>query len=206
MTFHSIVFVICIDEVSPFFLCNLFFICGLFSFYILFSLLLVLEVNTIAKKERKKCSVLWVCVQCHCMCCYVYWNGADICQRSHSVYCTDQWWCITIQLHFTEDIYHWQELPQVSFLSWQKFCCDKLTFVMTNMCLLLLNIFCRNKSMLDMTCLSQQTWFCHNKSFVEASILLSCQFFYYFLAANMCLAQQYLCHNKNNTCGCSCQW
>ena len=35
-----------------------------------------------------------------------------------------------------QEIYHhWGELPQVSFLSPQKFCCDKHTFVMTKMIL-----------------------------------------------------------------------
>ena len=40
---------------------------------------------------------------------------------------------------------HWQELPQVSFLSRQKFCHDKHTFVMTKV------MFCRNKHMFVVT-------------------------------------------------------
>ena len=29
-------------------------------------------------------------------------------------------------------IYHWRELPQVSFLSRERFCCNKQVFVATN--------------------------------------------------------------------------
>ena len=55
--------------------------------------------------------------------------------------------------------YHWRELPQVLFLSWQKCCCDKLTFVMTTR-------VCHNKTCL----LSQQKYACHNKTFVETKL------------------------------------
>ena len=92
MTFNSIVFVICIDEVSPFFffLCNLFFICGLFSFYILFSLLLVSKVNTTIVKKRKKKSVQ----HCECVCsviaCAVMYIGVGLIFVKEVTLCTDQ--------------------------------------------------------------------------------------------------------------------
>ena len=81
-------------------------------------------------------------------------------------------------------IYHWRKLPQVSFLSQQKFCPDKHAFVMTK------HIFCRDKSMLVVTKLimlvvtklsfvmtdicQDKHNFCCNKSFVT-SLLLSQQ-------------------------------
>ena len=39
--------------------------------------------------------------------------------------------------------YHWWEVPQVEFLSWQKFCCDKHVFVATK------NVFCCDRNMLS---------------------------------------------------------
>ena len=66
----------------------------------------------------------------------------------------------------TPNSYHWRELPQVSFLSRQKFCRDKIMFVATNIC--------RDKNI-----------FCHNKhDFVATSVLLSRQA--YFVATNTC--------------------
>ena len=53
--------------------------------------------------------------------------------------------------------YHWQELPQVSFLSQQKFCRNKRVFVATK------HVLCRNKSMLVMTILSQNSIFVATK-------------------------------------------
>ena len=54
--------------------------------------------------------------------------------------------------------YHWRELPQGSFLSWQKFCHNKPMFVMTK------HVFCYDKSMLVATkLLLWQTYFCRDK-------------------------------------------
>ena len=65
--------------------------------------------------------------------------------------------------------YHWQELPQVSFSSRQKFCRNKHVFIAPK------HVFCRDKSMLVATkLLSRQTYFCHN-SFVLTSLFLSQQ-------------------------------
>ena len=50
--------------------------------------------------------------------------------------------------------YRWRELPQVSFLSRQKFCSDKHTFVMTK------DVFCSDKHVFVMTIfLLWQIWY-----------------------------------------------
>ena len=68
----------------------------------------------------------------------------------------------------TSLIYHLRELPQVSFLSQQKFCRDKHVFVVTKY------VFWCDKSMLVATkLLSQQTYFCCNKTFVVSNICRS---------------------------------
>ena len=120
--------------------------------------------------------------------------------------------------------YHWWELPQLLFLSWQKFwkfCHDKHVFVATK------HVFCRDKSMLIMTeLLLWQTHVCHakylscqmicqdknilsrqnyDKSFVAARILLLWQKTC-FVTTNTCLSWQNFCRDKNDTCGSSCQW
>ena len=79
---------------------------------------------------------------------------------------------------------HWQELPQVSFLSWQKTC------------------FVRIKL------LSWQMWVCCNKSFVATKICLSRQKFCrdkhtfvatedVFCGTNTCLSRQNFCRDKH---------
>ena len=123
-------------------------------------------------------------------------------------------------------LYHWRELPQVSFLLWQTFCCYK-------------HIFCRNKSMLDMTKVLLrkmsrqnifvatelwsrqkklwQAYFCHNKR--ETHLLsqqkYACLDKHTFGATKdvFCLnkhvtfvATCLFCHGKNYTCGSSRQW
>ena len=51
--------------------------------------------------------------------------------------------------------YYWRELPQVSFLSRQKFCLDKYVFDEAK------HVFCRDKSMLATTkLLSRQKYAC----------------------------------------------
>ena len=91
--------------------------------------------------------------------------------------------------------YHWRELPQVSFLLRQKFCCNKLTFVMTNT----KHVSCHDKS------LSWQNYFVvtniillQQHTFVETKAMF-CLFV-------TCLSWQNFCRNKNNTCGSSHQW
>ena len=65
--------------------------------------------------------------------------------------------------------YHWQELPQVSFLLRQKYaCCDK-TFVMRNMCLL-------------------------RQIFVATKVLTQQK---YFVAANITLLRQIFCRGEH---------
>ena len=65
-------------------------------------------------------------------------------------------------LPLSAENYHWRQLPQVSFLSQQKFCHDKHEFAATK------HVFCRDKSTLVITkLLSKQTRVCHDKSFVE---------------------------------------
>ena len=56
--------------------------------------------------------------------------------------------------------YHWREMPQVSFLSWQNFCHDKITFVATE-------YFCHDKTFV-------MTYICHDKSFVATKDVFFC--------------------------------
>ena len=60
-------------------------------------------------------------------------------------------------------LYHWRELPKVSFLSGQKhICCRNKTFVTTNTCLSRQNYVCRDKSFVA-TKLVSTTYFCRDK-------------------------------------------
>ena len=72
--------------------------------------------------------------------------------------------CATNTVHIEVDgSYHWLELPQVSFLSRQKFCRHKHVFVTTK------HIFCRDKSRIVATKI-----FCrdkHNFVFVATKVL-----------------------------------
>ena len=80
------------------------------------------------------------------------------------------------------DNYHWQELPQISFLWQQKFCHDKCAchdkhvFVMTK------HVFCHDKSMLIATKLVM-TNICHDKHVFVTKVLSS---------------QAYFCHDKRH--------
>ena len=77
--------------------------------------------------------------------------------------------------------YHWRELPQVSFLSRQAFCCDKHVFLVTKYVKIMLHTFVATN-----TCLSGQT-FCRDK--------------YNFVATNVLSRQAYFCHDKKKkTC------
>ena len=125
-------------------------------------------------------------------------------------------------LHEQVLLYHWQELPQVSFLLRQNFCRDKYVFVVTK------RVF-RDKTRLlsqKKVCLSRPIFvktndktslFCRNKHmFVTTKILLSSQQ-KYFVTTNVMLLQQKFCLGKHTfvtakfyrskiyTCGSSCQ-
>ena len=113
----------------------------------------------------------------------------------HQRFCTqpcnrdDQRATTTAKLHWTStqfghkmlhlSNYHWQELPQVSFLLWQKFCCDKHVFIATNTCLWQQNTSfaatqkyaCCDKFFL------RQDYVCCDKSFVVTNTCLSWQKF-----------------------------
>ena len=112
-------------------------------------------------------------------------------------------------------------------LSWKKFCCDKLTFVTANMCLLWQNtsFVVTNVSwqiFVETKVFSWQTRFCCVKSFVAASITnVSWQIFVEtkvfswqthfcclksFVAASILLSRQKLCFVMTNACGISRQW
>ena len=93
-------------------------------------------------------------------------------------------------------------------LLWQKFCCDKHTFVVTK------DVFCREEN----TCLSQQKLrlsqqnFCHNKKYVcrnksfAVTRTLSLRQKMCFVTTHTCLLwQSRICRNKD-TCGSSHQW
>ena len=76
--------------------------------------------------------------------------------------------------------YHWRELPQVSFLSWQNFCHNKHVFFWRDkhMFVVTKHVFCHNKSMLVVTKI-----FCHDK--------------HNFVATNIILSWQKFCHDKH---------
>ena len=78
--------------------------------------------------------------------------------------------------------YHWQELPQVSFLSRQKFCCDK-SFVTTKICLPQQN-FCPDKIM-----------FCHDKIFLSWQTQKLCHDKHTFV-----VTKDEFCHDKHVYC------
>ena len=97
--------------------------------------------------------------------------------------------------------YHWQELPRISFLLWQRrICRDKMCFVTTKLSLWLLfwqAYFCCNKHVcpekthlflcVTKVCLSWQARVCCDKSFVATKIFCH----------NIILLQQaYFCCNK----------
>ena len=103
-----------------------------------------------------------------------------------------------------QEVYHWWELPPVSFLLrqvllWKKYACHNKSFVATNIFL-----FCRDKYLL------WQTVFCYNKSFVMTGLLLMCLLwqifvdkltFDVFVATNICcdescVATEIFCHDK----------
>ena len=92
--------------------------------------------------------------------------------------------------------YHWRELPQVSFLSREKYacrdipCCDKIMFVATK-------YFCRGKTFVTTNIfrdkgnfsarklLLRQKYACRDKTFV---------------LTNTCLSRQNICRDKQNFC------
>ena len=96
----------------------------------------------------------------------------------------------------TMPCYHWRELPQVSFMPRQMFCCDK-------------HFFCRDKSMLVVTKqLSRKNifvatkYFCLDKTFVTTSI---CRDKYNICITQVLSRQAYFCRDKHtfvatNTC------
>ena len=86
--------------------------------------------------------------------------------------------------------YHWRELPQVTFLSRQKVCCNKHTFVATKLCLLR-QISVMTKVLSPQTCVCRDKKFCRNTKIVARTIFL--------------LRQDVFCHDKNDTCVSSCQ-
>ena len=103
--------------------------------------------------------------------------------------------------------YQWQELPQVSFLLQQNFCCNKHVFVMTNTYLSQENIsfvmtktcFCNKSFVMTKLCLLQQTCVCHDKTFVATNI---CHNKHNFVATRCVLSQQMcVCHDKHVFCG-----
>ena len=82
-------------------------------------------------------------------------------------------------------LYHWWELPQVSFLSRQKYACRDKTFAATKICSSRQNIFVATKL------LSRQI-------FVATKLCLSRQMFViFFAAAKVCLSRQNVCHDKH---------
>ena len=64
------------------------------------------------------------------------------------------------------NLYHWQELPQVQFLSRQKICCDKNVFVATK------HVLSQQKYAYATKVLLRQKYVCRDKTFVTLSILL----------------------------------
>ena len=79
-------------------------------------------------------------------------------------------------------LYHWQELPQVSFLSQQKFYRDKHVFCRTK------SIFSRrdNHNFVATKVLSRQAYFCHDKQVSSNN----------FVATKVLSRQAYFCRDK----------
>ena len=99
--------------------------------------------------------------------------------------------------HIVDALYHWRELPQVSFLSRERFCPDKHVFVATNMCL------SHDKARL----LSRQKYSCREKiTFVatkqtcvlspKAYFCRDCRDRSLLVATNVLLRQNYICRDK----------
>ena len=80
----------------------------------------------------------------------------------------------------------WQNFFWQTFLSWQQFCCDKLTFVATNRCLSWQN----TSFVVTKVCLSQQNYFvaCHSKHTFVATKDMFCRDRHVFVMTNMCLS------------------
>ena len=86
--------------------------------------------------------------------------------------------------------YHWQEMPQGSFMSPQKCCHDKHVFVATK------HFFCHNKNMLiTRKLLLWQNYVCHDKTFVATDICLNK---HNFVATKVLSWQGYFCCNKRH--------
>ena len=104
-----------------------------------------------------------------------------------SGYCDEIWPLNSSQ---RPSIYHWRELPQVSFLSRQEFCCDKHVFVATK------DVFCRDKHMRDAyfcrhkhVCVATKHVFYRDKSMLVTKLLSRQK---YFVATNIILSPQNL--------------
>ena len=86
--------------------------------------------------------------------------------------------CVTCGVSATHTS-HWRELPQVSFLSWEKFCRNKHVFVTPG----LVPSFVATKVCWSWQNLSRQTYFCHDKIM--------------FIATKVVSRQAYFCHDKH---------
>ena len=105
--------------------------------------------------------------------------------------------------------HHWRELPQVSFLSRQKFCRNKHAFVETNMCLSRQNNICRDKTFVTTKTLyrdkhgfARQKYSCGKHTFVAIKDVF-CRHKHVFVATETCLLRQNFCRDKNDTRGSS---
>ena len=119
------------------------------------------------------------------------WNSAQRHMWRNSAQRHCKWRAIWVtQPVIQQDLYHRRELPQVSFLSWQKFCCNKTRVCHNKTCLLL-----RQKY----ACLGQN--FCCNKIlFVMTKKIVTTKFSSWqrFVATNICLLRQtYFCRDKS---------
>ena len=108
------------------------------------------------------------------------------CYCQHTTECICQ--CTIAHIYqLTHKVYHWWELPQVPFLSWQKVLLwqtcvgrDKQVFVTTKY------IFCHDKNLLWQTCV------CGNKSFVPTQIFCHDKR-HFFFATKLLSRQAYFC-------------
>ena len=109
-----------------------------------------------------------------------------------------------------DEIDHWRELPQVSFLSRQSVC----VFLATKVCLSIIGgschkyHFCRDKGLSPKDCRDKHV-FCGDKSmFVATNVFLSRQAYFCrdkHVTNQTCLSRQNVCRDKNYICGSSCQ-
>ena len=87
--------------------------------------------------------------------------------------------------------YHWWELPQVSFVSQWKFCCNKTHLLSWKSMFATTNVFLLQKN------------FCHDKYLLRQTHVMTKTFCYcdkHFVITKLLSRQAYFCHDKRCVC------